>query len=417
MEVDGATRSVSLSFETPNTGVFDLASTSNRLMTAEDGVARPVEASQYQFGWNRGVGDHGETSVRGYYIEESGLYNKGWVEPIELPFASRMLAIEGNYSHRLENANLRAGMRYRERTGSYARRFAGDASGEYVAEYLDAYGDGDWQLNQAVLLEYGLFTTMRDGSVSLTPRGGVVVRMGQNWQASLSMAERIADDSDPYQDEFMPVLVEGSLDCGQSELSCYALSFQRGEGSADNFAFGGSYRELDATLKMFFSGNFFDHSEGLFLVPGDVLPEAHASFRKRLAPQIVTRVSSSYAEGGGGVYRAVNNRVFENNVELLSTTVDTSFEATATGVFVAFHRLEQSLQPHNQVRRRMTPTTAGLERLELVLHQNLSEIIDLPADWAIRLGVELARGATFFHSDVDPDELRRQVMTGVAVRF
>ena len=97
-------------------------------------------------------------------IEESGLYNKGWVEPIEMPFASRMLAIEGSYSHRLENANLRAGMRYRERSGEYARRFTGDASGEYVAEYLDAYGNGDWQLNQTVLLEYGLFTTMRDGS-------------------------------------------------------------------------------------------------------------------------------------------------------------------------------------------------------------------------------------------------------------
>ena len=81
------------------------------------------------------------------------------------------------------------------------------------------------------------------------------------------------------------------------------------------------------------------------------------------------------------------------------------------------YRLEQSLQPYNQVRRRMTPTVAGLERLEVVLHQNLSAILNLPADWAVRLGLELARGASFFHSDVDPDELRRQVMTGVAVRF
>ena len=136
-----------------------------------------------------------------------------------------------------------------------------------------------------------------------------------------------------------------------------------------------------------------------------------------MGPKPNDQENTEGAEGGGGVYRAVNNRVFENSVELLSTSVDTSFAATSTGVFVAFHRLEQSLQPYNQVRRRMTPTVAGLERLEVVLHQNLSAILNLPADWAVRLGLELARGASFFHSDVDPDELRRQVMTGVAVRF
>lgn len=417
MAVDGSSRSVSLSLQTPNQGDFNLASTANRLTTSENGLALPVEASQYRFGWNREFGESASTSIRGYYLEESGLYNKGWVEPLELPFASRTFAVEGNYSYKLQSGNnLRAGMRYRERSGSYSKRLTG-SSDDQASEFLDAFGGGDWALTDAVMLEYGLFTTLRDGSVSITPRGGVVVKLGADWQSSIGAAHRIAIDADPYFDDFLPVFVEGSLDCSESEIACYELSFQRGAGAGDHFAFGGSYRELDATVRMFFSNNFFDHTEGLFLVPGDALPESHASFRKRLSPTIVTHASASFAQGGGGIYRAVNRRFFENNVELLSTSLDTTFEATSTGVFVAFHRLEQVLEPVAAARRRSSPTTAGLERLELVVNQNLSALLNLSTDWAVRLGMELARGASFFHSDVDPEALRRQVMTGVAVRF
>lgn len=416
LAVDGSTRSVSVSVQTPNQGVFDLESIRNRLLTSENGLALPVEASQYRFGWNREVGERGETSFRGHYIEESGLYNKGWIEPVEMPFASRTLLLEGTYSHKLDSGRLRAGLRYRERDGSYTRRYAG-SSGESATELLDAFAGGDWQANDAVLLEYGLFTTMHDGSVSLTPRGGVVVQLGGEWQASAAAAHRLAVDEGAVAGAFVPLLVEGALDCSESEIACYELSVLRGSGEGDHVAFGGSYRELDTTVRMFFSGNFFDHSEGLFLVPGDALPELHASFRKRLTPGVVTRVSTSLADGGGGVYRAVNNRLFENNVTLMSTRIDTSFEQTATGVFVAFHRLEQELVPYHPIRRRVAAETAGLERLEVVVNQDLSALLDLSADWAIRLGMELARGASFFHSDVDPSELRRQIMTGVAVRF
>jgi hypothetical protein len=414
--VDGSSRSVSLSVQTPHQGVFDLESTSNRLVTAEHGEALPVEASQYRFGWNREIGEHGETSVRGFYLEENGLYNKGYVEPVELPFASRTLQLEGNYTHKLDGGKLHAGLRYRERSGSYSRRFTGTGD-DSVSEYLDAFGGGDWQINDTVLLEYGLFTTMRDGSVSLTPRGGVVLQLGGDWLAAASIAQRVASDADPLADDFLPVFLEGTLDCNASEMACYELSVQRGSGEGDHFELGGSFRELDSTVRMFFSTNFFDHSEGLFLVPGDSVPEAHASFRKRLTPSVVTRVSASLAEGGGGIYRAVNSRYFENSVSLVSATVDTQFESSATGVFVAFHRLEQELVPYRPVRRSSESTIAGLERLEVVVNQNLSSLLDLSTDWAIRLGMELARGASFFHSDVDPEALRRQVMTGVAVRF
>ena len=42
----------------------------------------------------------------------------------------------------------------------------------------DAFGAGGWQANEKVLVQYGLFTTMTDGSISITPRGGFVLQLG-----------------------------------------------------------------------------------------------------------------------------------------------------------------------------------------------------------------------------------------------
>ncbi len=60
---------------------------------------------------------------------------------------------------------------------------------------------------------------------------------------------------------------------------------------------------------------------------------------------------------------------------------------------------------------------ADLRRLELVVSQNLSAIWDLTQDWAVHLGMGLAQGASFFHSDVDSEAIQRRVVTSVAVRF
>lgn len=414
---NGVSSSVSVNLQTPSQGVFNLESTANRLNTSQDGLALPVEASQYRIGWNRNVGENGATSVRAFYLEESGLYNKGWIEPLGLPFASRTLQLEGDYSHQLAKGSVSGGIRFRERTGLYSRRYAGTTD-ELASEVLDAFGGGDWELSNAVVVEYGMFTTLRDGSVSLTPRGGVVLRLGPNWQTSASLSQRLELSDNNYLGDFTPLFVDDVLDCGKSESSCYELGVQRGSGSADYLALGAAYREVDSTLRLFLSGNFFDHTEGLFLVPGDELPELNTAWRRRLTPEVVTKWSARYAEGGGGTYESVSRRRFENNVTLVSTSLDTTFEATSTGVFVSFHRLVQRLdQVGKNPRQGFLAPEADLERLELVVSQNLSQLLNLSSDWAVRLGMELARGASFFHSDVDPEVLRRQIMTGVAVRF
>jgi len=58
-----------------------------------------------------------------------------------------------------------------------------------------------------------------------------------------------------------------------------------------------------------------------------------------------------------------------------------------------------------------------LQRLEVGVSQDLSAIWDLTQDWAVNVAMGLARGASFFHSNIDSEALQRRVVTSVAVRF
>ena len=109
------------------------------------------------------------------------------------------------------------------------------------------------------------------------------------------------------------------------------------------------------------------------------------------------------------------SKVYENEVSFLSTALDTRIESSATGVYLAFHRVEQRLEPMRVGRR--IPQVA-LERMELVLTQDLNRLFDLAANWAVRVGMELSKGATLFQAEPDDREaLRHRLTTGFAVRF
>lgn len=417
--IDGQTHTVTFKLETPQQGDFDISSSSNRLTMSDEAYTTPVEASQLFFAWNRPVGDAGTTSVRASLVEESGLYNRAWIDPLGLPIASRRLRIEGDYSRKLDGfGDVRAGLRYRESSGAYARKLAGTDSALLATESIDAFGDGGWQANEKVLVQYGLFTTMTDGSISITPRGGFVLQLGPLWQASLNVAHRVTSQTDFVSDDFLPVVLDGTLSCGEAETACYQMSLMRSTGVDDHLAFGASYRELDETVRMYFNGDFFETSEGIFLVPGDRIPELHASIRQRLTPGIVAKVSASVASGGGGVFQSVNRRYYENEISMLTSGIDATFERTSTGVYLSFQRLDQQLSPYREDGRSFaaSPDT-DMQRLELVVSQNLSALWNLSQDWAIHLGMGLARGASFFHSDVDAEAIQRRIVTGVAVRF
>ena len=379
----------------------------------------PVMASQLYFGWNRPVGERGTTSVKASLVEESGLYNRAWIDPLGLPTSSRTLRIEGDYARNFENfGDLRTGLRYRESTGAYARRLTSTGSAFLATQSLDAYSDGGWQVHEKVLVQYGLFSTMTDGTISVTPRGGFVLQIAPLWQTSFTAAHRVLSQDESAIDDFRPIVLDGAMTCGEIESACYQMAVMRSSGVDSQLAVGASYRELDETVRMYFNGNFFESSEGIFLVPGDRVPEVHASIRQRLSPGVVAKISASVSSGGGGVFQSVNRRYYENDVSMLSSGIDATFEKTSTGVFLSFHRLDQQLAPVTQSASNpvFEPAT-DLERLELVVSQNLSSIWDLSQDWAVNLGLGLARGASFFHSDIDAEAIQRRVVTSVAVRF
>ena len=416
--IDGQAHSVSLNLQTPAQGDFDISSSSNRLTMVEESYTTPVEASQLFFRWNRPLGESGNTSVKASYVEESGLYNRAWIDPLGVPTSSRTLLLEGNYARKIAGfGDLRTGLRYRESAGTFARRFHGASDALPVTQSLDAYGDGGWQASSKVLVQYGLFSTLTNGSVSVTPRGGFVLRMGPRWQTAVTAAHRVVAQEEPTTDGILPMILDGSMTCGEAEAACYEVAVMRASGIDDQIALGASYRELDDTIRMYFNGNFFESSEGIFLVPGDRLPELHASIRQRLSPGIVAKISASVANGGGGVYRSVNRRYFENQVSMVSSAIDATFERTSTGVYLSFHRLDQQLDPLRPSRPGVVDPGTDLERLELVVRQDLSALWDLSLDWAVHVGMGLARGASFFHSEVDSEALQRRVVTGVAVRF
>jgi len=417
--IDGQTHSVTFNVQTPQQSDFDISSSSNRLTMMDDSFTTPVEASQLFFAWNRPVGSAGTTSVKASLVEESGLYNRSWIDPLGLPVASRRLRIEGDYSRKIEGlGDLRAGLRYRESTGAYARRLAGTDSALLASESIDAFGDGGWQVHEKVLVQYGLFTTTTDGSISITPRGGFVLQLGPLWQASFNAAHRVVSREDFIADDFLPVVLDGTMTCGEAETSCYQMSVLRSSGVDSQLGFGASFRELDETVRMYFNGNFFESSEGIFLVPGDRIPELHASLRQRLSPGVVAKVSASVASGGGGVFQSVNRRHYENDISMVTSGIDATFERTSTGVYVSFQRLDQQLTPYTQSAKSYAAEPATeMQRLEVIVSQNLSAIWDLSQDWAVHLGMGLARGASFFHSDVDSEAIQRRIVTGVAVRF
>jgi hypothetical protein len=134
----------------------------------------------------------------------------------------------------------------------------------------------------------------------------------------------------------------------------------------------------------------------------------------------VTRISTHYASGGGGAFLAQNRRVYENRVAYLSGAVETTFERSSTGVYLAVHSLDQRLDPlwRPTSRYRFTSEHVELDRVELVVSQELAPLFDLASDWAVHVGMEVARGATLFQADPDNrDILRHRVLTGFAVRF
>ncbi|MCL4837883.1 MAG: carboxypeptidase regulatory-like domain-containing protein [Thermoanaerobaculia bacterium] len=394
---------------------LDLRSHVNRLSTLVGGELVPVDFQQYGVRWRGAVGAAGESAISAWYTEESGLHAKGALVPASIPTSSRSVRFEGTYERALtQDAGLRAGLRFRERTGSYLDDLL---PGRESARQFEAFGSGDLQLGERFDLEYGLAGGLRAEGVAVTPRAGVGIDFGRSWRGEAAVSHRFeVEDGGLWEQEFVPLMVVEEDACEMVGLSCYQLGVRRGGSEGSLLSVDFTSREFDRTVRLYFSRDFFDHFESLFLVPGDRVPEMRVTLSRQFGGFLVARWESIAAVGGGGTFLAGDQNAYRNGVSYLVTSLDTRFVGAGTGVVLAFHRLSQELESLG-AGPDVGVSSLDAERLQLTVVQDLNVFFDLATEWAMRVNMELARGTTA-HGDLHPgDGFRRRLTTGLSVRF
>lgn len=391
---------------------FRVTSFNNRMVGRQDSDSA-VDFEHYQVDWSQAVGENGRSEFAAIYTDESNFHRHEAIDPLEIPGASRSWRVEGAYTTALgDRGSLQAGMRYRERQfGLSENERPGKAFEMPALASVDLFSRGGVSLQPAFVVQYGLYSTLSDGSLSLMPQGGFVLQVNSNWQMAASASHRVYEDA--AQPDFLPSLFDQNDLCEQGSESCYEVRFSRAAGEDNSFSVGAVHRVVGDTLRLYFSEDFFDRLQSLYLVRGDEIPELRMSLSRRVSPQVTTTWQSSVASGGGGMFVAPSGQPFENQVRYLITSLDTQFQRTSTGVFVSFHHLSQQLDPAAGT---SGPSVARIEseRLRLMLSQDLGFLLDLAADWAVQLNMELSRGATPAEAQ---NELRHRFLGGIAVKF
>jgi hypothetical protein len=393
-----------------------LTTASNRLVTGEEAVA-PVDFERYGVSVTQPLGERSRSDFTAQYTSQVNFHRHGLGDPAEIPEASRSWRFEGSYTAEFsERSTIQTGVRYRELESALGGGGDGTPLGGGSHDEVDLFGRGGLRVRPALLVEYGLYTTLRDGSVSLIPRGGLVVQLGPDWQASTVASRRARADAevDPLLD-FVPAYFGETGACEQNEEACYQLLFTHQKSDTEGLSFGATHREYGDTRRVYFSEDFFNRLESLYLVPGDRVPEAQFAVSRQLTPTILTRLESSVGSGGGGTFYAADDATYENRVSYLVTSLDTEFQGTSTGLFLAFHQIRQDL---TNLEDGAAPPTFEAERLQVEVTQNLNVLVDLAADWALKLNMELSRGTTALAADGGSDhELRKRLLGGIAIRF
>jgi hypothetical protein len=272
-------------------------------------------------------------------------------------------------------------------------------------------------------VEFGLYSTMKDGSLALAPSGGLALRLGSDWQALASGSIRVHDEEAPtLHTGFNTAFIDENESCRTIEDYCYQVKLaHQNQENLEDLSVGLVHRRYAETLHLYFNQDFFSRLESLYLVDGDEMPEVQFAASRRLSPKILARLASNLAAGGGGILYATDQSSYENAVRYLVTSLDTQFEQTSTGVFVAFHHLDQQLTPIGDgTYGRTTPEAPEmqLERLQLMLTQDLDVLSRLASDWAVHLNMELSRSSSGeTEARPEDDELRKRVMGGLTVSF
>ncbi len=408
-------------FQGPQAGAWDdldsmaagLESYGVRLEQAAGGGASHFEARYTaDNNFHHGFGD--------LYAGPSGVHSRA-LAAIDSPMSSTTLEFRGAYERQLTaSTSLETGISYRERQAYGDGRLS--SWGEDPHQRFDVFGQGDWEIQPTVILEYGMFSTLSDGSLSFTPQAGFVVELGPHWLASIAASQRVDSEQFLFRD-FLPVQYQDDDACSTTYEHCYRVKLSRRLGASGRdhgFEFGVNRRQFADNVRLYFSRDIFDRLESLLLVDGDQVEEVQFGLQQRLGEKILTRVSTSAAVGGGGLLRAKDGGSLRNDVRYLVASADTRFERSSTGVLVAYRWVEQELSPVTHDVADFRPagldTVLAVERIQLVLTQDLPWVTGLQ-NWALQLEMQLSRGHVPIESGNDPDQVRRRVVAGIAVRF
>jgi hypothetical protein len=282
-----------------------------------------------------------------------------------------------------------------------------------VRQRVNAFGIGSTELGSGLVVEYGLYSMLLDGTFAVAPHGGVVVELGDDWKLDAVARKRFRSEEESGLGTFGVAYFRDIESEPAADDHYYQVGFVHGREGGESLRLAAVHRRIGDTLRVFFTDDFFDQIESVYLVRGDELPELQFALSLQVAPQILTTLESTVGSGGGGVLLTADDTPFENQVSYVVTSLDTRFQQTSTGVFLAVHRVEQRLEP---LRSLGSATDVNLEKLQLKLTQELDYFLDFGTDLAVLLNVELSRGDLVYGRAL-ADDLHRRVAGGIAVKF
>jgi hypothetical protein len=407
-DASGESQALALSLEATDDSRLQLLTERASLV----GAKLPVALERYGVSWSQPVGTTSRSSFTAQFTDQNNFYRDSSYSPLELPASSRSFRVEGSYETRLSDHSIQTGVRYRQRILIPEA----DAAAGLPYERIDVFGLDGWSVLPSVMVELGLFSTLTDGRLSLTPHGGALLDLGSRWSAAVSARQRISEEEGPEAlRDFVAMHYAQGGECGTVEQHCYEIELARElDNEGERISVAALHREFADTVRLYFSDDFFRQLESLFLVRGDSLPQVKLALGQRLSTKVFAELESYYGSGGGGIYRAADNATYRNAVRYLGTSLNTEFEQTSTALFVGFDRIEQELSPLDQ--RAGSAAPLALDRLQILLTQDLAALLDMATDLALLLDMQLSRGSTPY-DQLSSHELRHQVVGGIAVKF
>ena len=158
-------------------------------------MAKSVDFERYQVAWQKGLRSGAESNVSAQYFEESGFHSQGLVKPAGLPDGSRTLHVNGTYRQDLgERMAVRTGVSYQE---MLLDTQLGNTLPALVRQRVNAFGIGSTELGSGLVVEYGLYSMLLDGTFAVAPHGGVVVDLGDDWKLDAVARKRFRSEEEP----------------------------------------------------------------------------------------------------------------------------------------------------------------------------------------------------------------------------